>query len=122
MELLHVLSKINDSVWAITEPGLRTVLDVVNTRLIVGHLTADTINERINNGKGPGGKAPAKQGIGVMRIYGPILPKSDIMSQVSGATSIETLRTGFKSLIGNDMVSSIVLDIDSPGGVTDMLQ
>src|ERR1041384_6187110 len=54
--------------------------------------------------------------IGVLPVIGPIVRRADFFSEISGATSIETLAKDFNSLLANDEIKSIVLYFDSPGG------
>lgn len=55
--------------------------------------------------------------IAVMQIDGIITPKADFFSQLFGGSSIDVMTRDLKALVDNDDVASIVLDIDSPGGV-----
>ena len=54
--------------------------------------------------------------VGVLPLTGTIFPKANIMTQMSGATSIERWISEFETMIADDSVQSVVLDIDSPGG------
>jgi signal peptide peptidase SppA len=40
---------------------------------------------------------------------------------MSGATSIEKLQSDFRAMLADDSVNSIVLNIDSPGGMSDLI-
>lgn len=53
---------------------------------------------------------------GVLFVDGPIIPRADFFSNVSGVTSIENLAADFRALQENPQVEKIVLAIDSPGG------
>lgn len=55
-------------------------------------------------------------GVAVIPIVGPIFPRANIMTTMSGATSIEQITRDIQSAINNPKVKSIVLNIDSPGG------
>jgi HK97 family phage major capsid protein len=54
--------------------------------------------------------------VAVIPIVGTITPKANMMSDISGGTSIEKLTKQFRSAVANPDVRAIVLDIDSPGG------
>lgn len=60
--------------------------------------------------------------IAILQIEGIIQPRFDIWSWLFGGTSIEILTRDFKSLIANDDVEAIILDVDSPGGVVNAVQ
>jgi signal peptide peptidase SppA len=59
--------------------------------------------------------------VGVLNINGPIFPKANMMTQMSGATSIEKLQSDFRQMLIDDTIKSIVLNIDSPGGMSDLI-
>jgi ClpP class serine protease len=53
----------------------------------------------------------------VIPIYGAIIPKATLFSEMSGGTSVDSLQADFRDALGDDSdVKAIVLDIDSPGG------
>jgi signal peptide peptidase SppA len=58
-----------------------------------------------------------KDGVGVLRIEGMIIPKSDFFSIFFGGfAALDILERDFRELVGREDVHTIVLDIDSPGG------
>ncbi len=54
--------------------------------------------------------------IGILRIEGVITQKADIFTMIFGGATLDTLTSDFKSLVDNEAIGTIVLDIDSPGG------
>jgi signal peptide peptidase SppA len=58
-----------------------------------------------------------KDGVGVLRVEGMIIPKSDFFSIFFGGfAALDILERDFRELVGREDVHTIVLDIDSPGG------
>lgn len=57
-----------------------------------------------------------ENGVAVMSLHGPIYPRANMMTQYSGAVSLQSLMSDFTRLYTDPEVSGIVLDIDSPGG------
>ena len=49
-------------------------------------------------------------------VEGPIVRYADLFTEISGATSIETLAQDLHSALNDNTISGIVLNIDSPGG------
>ena len=45
-----------------------------------------------------------------------------MMTEMSGATSLETVSNQLDAMLSDSGISSIVLDIDFPGGTSDMVQ
>jgi ClpP class serine protease len=55
-------------------------------------------------------------GVAVMPITGPIFPRANMMTEFSGATSINTLTDDYRRALASDEVGAILFLIDSPGG------
>jgi len=116
------MGKITGTPWVIEPESLQTIVSIVE-RKIAG--------EEIDTSElafGPhGGMAVSENSdepvspVGVLNITGPIFPKANMMTQMSGATSIEKLQSDFRSMLANDAVKSVVLNIDSPGGMSDLI-
>ena len=52
----------------------------------------------------------------VLRLHGAIVPRGNMMSDMSGAVSLDRFGTVFRQAAADTSVGAIVLDIDSPGG------
>lgn len=123
-EYSQIISGMRNSLWLIHPDSLSVIVDIVNERLRGDLLTDEELRIRIEsaqNGDRAHSRAEVGGGVGIVPIYGPIFPKSNLMTELSGATSLEVFRNDLRSLVQNDKVESIVLDIDSPGGVSDMV-
>lgn len=57
-----------------------------------------------------------RNGVAVIGLVGPIFPRANIMTENSGATSIERSREQFRAALADTEVKAILLNIDSPGG------
>lgn len=55
-------------------------------------------------------------GTAVIPVVGPIQQRADIFSYFGLTTSIEDLQRAFRGVLGDDSVTSIVFDFDTPGG------
>jgi capsid assembly protease len=119
----QIVRGIKENPWLITLAGFETILEIVERRANGERLNYDEIQSRLSGAKGRGGnnQVEAGGGIGLLPLYGPIFPKANLMTEMSGATSLETFQQDFRSLLSNDLVSTIVLDVDSPGGVAYMV-
>jgi len=58
-----------------------------------------------------------KGNTGFLQIDGPIIPRATWFSEISGMVSLDVLTAEFKALEQDDKISTIVLVVDSPGGV-----
>lgn len=54
--------------------------------------------------------------VAVLEIMGPIIPRADMFSEISGATSLDRFAQNLQTALDDPTVSAIVLAIDSPGG------
>jgi signal peptide peptidase SppA len=98
------------------------ILDIVDKRITNGKLTDEEIAIRLEDigvRANDDGTPRAQSGVGVISLYGPIFGKANLMTQMSGATSLESFRSDLAEMLENDRVHSIVLSIDSPGGTSD---
>ena len=55
-------------------------------------------------------------GVAVIPVIGSLVNRSDFVTAASGITSYGTLRSAINAAILDDDVSTVVLDVDSPGG------
>jgi len=118
----RILSKITESIWLITPTALAMIVDIVDKRITDGKLTDEEIAIRLQDiGVRENGAttSSAANGVGVLSLFGPIFGKANLMTQMSGATSLEIFRDDLQEMLENDRVHSIVLSIDSPGGTSD---
>lgn len=103
--------------WAIRPEVLSTIVDLLRFRVSGGRLTPEEIQARLGAVRERQDPPEPRQGaIGILPIYGIIIPRGDLFSEMSGATSIDRLSAAFARLEADPAVGSIILDIDSPGG------
>jgi signal peptide peptidase SppA len=108
--------------WAIQQPMLALMVDLVRTRVEVGPLSEDEITKRLAAARAENGdrNGPAMAGsVAVIPMYGVISQRMSLMSAFSGGTSIDELRASLRQALADPAVMAIVFDIDSPGGSTD---
>jgi capsid assembly protease len=94
---------------------MRTIIAGILAQRIAG-IDADpaVIQAALVNRKNlpqPGGGAVA-----VIPIYGVIAPRMNLMSDMSGGTTFESLTAQLSEAMANKAVKTIVFDVDSPGG------
>lgn len=105
---------VSETPWALTPSALLTLRDIVAFHASGGRLTEVEIRERIGPGRPP---APKPGGaIAVLPIHGVIMPHAGLMSDMSGGVALDTWVEMFRAAVADEAVSTIVLDVDSPGG------
>lgn len=107
----RVVSAITRQPWAITPDGLDLVLGIAQRHISDPQAVLTSPTERRESGK-----IHMRDGVAVLSVMGPIFPRADFFTQISGATSIETLGLRFGEALAAPDVKGIVLHIDSPGG------
>lgn len=119
----RIIGKITSAPWMITPDALKMMLEIFDAHLS-GTLTTDEIKARMAIVESRvGEQATRREGkIGVLNITGPIFPKANLMTEMSGATSVEQFRSDFRAMMSDDSVDSILLDVDSPGGFSDQIE
>lgn len=55
--------------------------------------------------------------VAILTLSGAIFPKSNLMTDMSGATSLSLFSHDFNTVLEDDGIDAILIDIDSPGGV-----
>ena len=60
--------------------------------------------------------------VGVLRIEGIITQKSDFFTMFFGGAALDSLTVDFKSLMDNEAIDTIIIDIGSPGGTVSGVQ
>jgi ClpP class serine protease len=61
-------------------------------------------------------RAYVVDGVAVLPITGPIFPRANLLTEMSGATSVAVLRADHTVALASHAVAAIMLLIDSPGG------
>ena len=116
----QIISLITSTPWAMEPKALKMMLEILES-----HLNGTVSSEQLRlkseafNDYGSGEKRVGN--IGVLPLYGPIFPKADLMTEMSGATSMESFQQDFRKMMADPSVSAILMDIDSPGGSTALI-
>jgi ClpP class serine protease len=115
----RVVETIGATPWAITPDALATILGIVGERAAGHKPTDDEIRERIG---ARAERATAPEGpVAVLPLYGPIVPRADLFSEVSGSASVEASRRRSGQRSRPTDVKAILIDVDSPGGDVDLI-
>ena len=61
-------------------------------------------------------RATIRDGVALVPLSGPIFPKANLMTDLSGATALSRFAVDLQAALESPEVKAILLDIDSPGG------
>lgn len=116
----HLIAFALEHPWAITPPMLRIVADVL-ARHLAGEPTdpaalAAALVARANHAPGPHGQSRNGGAVALIPVYGVIAPRMNLVSEVSGGTTFETLTAQLRAAVADPRFTKIVFDVDSPGG------
>lgn len=127
MQMSNLYAEIARHKWAITQEAYHAIV----ARLETGEFSADDHRyfhavdreqklEAVSNfgARVEGSRySSIDKNVGYLLIDGPIIPRATWFSDVSGLTSLDVLTSEFKAFEANPYIDSIVMLIDSPGGV-----
>lgn len=97
--------------WAIEPDALKNIFSTIRERQ--PNLSLFSMESKNNNK----GSYDIKNGVAIIDIQGVITPRADLFTSLFGGTSLESIQENIKSAIENKEVKSILLNVDSPGGV-----
>lgn len=120
----RVIEWIYNQTWAITEPALQTILSIANRErgdlslVLQGKHDVDTtaLSVKIGQPLSESGRSEIRGSTAVIPVIGPIFPRANLFTEISGATSLEMLAMELNTALEMDEVKTILFDIDSPGG------
>src|SRR6185503_13041828 len=119
----NVLNHVYGVPWLITEDGLQSILGILDRKIEGDSLSLEQLEElREKGGSRNHLDLPEQPGIAVLPIHGSIFPKANLLTEFSGGTSVSAMMNDLDTLMAEDNVRGILLDIDSPGGSATMMQ
>ncbi len=62
-------------------------------------------------------RVTVRQNVAILPLTGPLFPRANLMTNFSGATSLQMFSNDLHTVINDESISAVMLDIDSPGGV-----
>lgn len=115
MDYTRIIQMAIETPWAILPNKLLAIKHLLTIRAAGERLTADDVRAAVDAAAPR--RAPAVTGgVAVIPIVGTIIPRADMLSESSGAVSVQSLTKQLRQALADPEVGSIVLDIDSPGG------
>jgi signal peptide peptidase SppA len=122
----HLINAILNEPWAITGEALTAILKIIDrdpttVDPAIFHASGQTEPEALMTIGGErlegARRAVLRDTVAVLPVMGPIFPRSNLLTEYSGATSVEMLGKDFQAALDNPRVESIILNVDSPGGL-----
>jgi len=98
--------------WAMEAECLRTLLEVAAREGAGPEAVAARLGRPLENAR----SVTVREGVAVVPVVGPLFRRANLLTQISGATSVEVLARDLREAADNPGVRAILLDVDSPGG------
>lgn len=119
MKLLDVLT----APWAIEPAKLLEIQAIYATHLRGEKIDIEAVEKRLGRPLANEPKAYAIQdGVAIVPMEGVLSKRMNLMSEISGGTSMQLLGRDLQAAMADSAVHSIILAIDSPGGTVDGTQ
>ena len=119
---------VTTTAWAMHPDALSTILEILGERNAGYKPTPEEIRERLGvradvalDLEQPEAQHLSTQAVAVIPVAGAIVPKANLFTETSGTMSVQGFQTEFRAALADPDVSSILLDIHSPGGSVDMI-
>ena len=99
--------------WAIADGWLETIHAIANREHDIQAVLAQR-GEPLKNTR-----AVEKRGnVAVIPMSGVIFPRANMLDEISGGTSLQSFMLDFNTALAEPSIKAIVINADSPGGVT----
>ena len=98
--------------WALTRPMVAIVASILGRRLAGDAQDLAAMSPRALL---PAASS-APGGVALIPVHGVLAPRANMLSDVSGATTFDQVGRAVDDAVHDPSISTIVLDIDSPGG------
>lgn len=109
----QIVRFVQETPWAVKPEMLLTIRGIVAARLAGVELEPVAAKKPVpNQGQGS---------VAVLPLWGVILPHASMMTNISGGVSLDSWIEDFRGLVNDPQISSIILDVDSPGGAVAMV-
>lgn len=113
----QIIRTVSETPWAIMPEKLAAIREMVALRAAGGEFSPEEIQARI--GAGPATQQVSKSStVAILPLFGVLCPRADLMSQISGASSLEGFQASFRSAINDPEIDAVIINVDSPGGST----
>lgn len=114
----RVLQAIRSHRWGITEPALRTIIEVAE-RVGPGREAIEREEGRELRNEF---ETRVRDGVAIIPVHGPLFRYANLFTYLSGASSMELIALEFSKAMEDPAVKAVVLDVDSPGGMVNGTQ
>lgn len=121
MRYANILLSFAGELWAMDRTKLAEIVAFLLFKADGGQLSTEEIQARVSNTRSREVATPPGA-VGVLPVSGLLVPRVSRLNASETGTPLDALSAGFRSMMANDSVKAIILDVDSPGGILDGTQ
>ncbi|GLS87693.1 hypothetical protein GCM10010873_26670 [Cypionkella aquatica] len=118
-KIARILRGVSQSAWFIEPRKAEQILAVLELRAagqpraeFEGAIAARSLGQALRVGS---------KNLHVLRLHGTIMPRANMMMEMSGGTSMEQFQAAFREAAGDLEASAILIEVDSGGGMVDLV-
>lgn len=112
MSLFNIYNRMTSTPWLITAEALETIISVAERTNEKPEAVAARLGKELDNSYA----AEQRGNVAIIPVNGPLFRHANLFTMISGATSYDMLARDFQAALDNPAITSILLNIDSPGG------
>lgn len=112
----RVIEAVTALPWAILPEKLAAIQDLLALRATGGKVSAEQIRAVTEAASQGRVTMTANSSVAVIPVVGSLMPRGNLITESSGAVSVERLAGVFRAAMADPEIGGIVFDIDSPGG------
>src|SRR5688572_27318911 len=112
----HIARAVYETPWAILPAKLDEILAFINVKVQGGEVPqaqAEAVKAAVRT------PYAVSRSVAILPLFGTIIPRAGGLAEMSGATSVERFRHHFHQALNDEAVGSILIEVDSPGGMVD---
>ncbi len=112
----HAASVVLNQPWAVVPSTLHTIAEILAARIRGEHLVSAVERQAMAEANSVRRSQASIASIAVVPLFGVLAQRVSPMEEQSGASSTERTAAMFRRAVADPDVTSIVLNVDSPGG------
>lgn len=114
----QLLGMVQNSSWAMYLPKLEEISLFLEQKINGINLDFTKL-ESMRSGHTADQTYQVSDSVAIIPIYGSLLKRANLMSSMSGGSSMQIIERDIANALADDKVEAILLDVDSPGGTVD---
>lgn len=118
MKDLHLIRFALDNEWALLPSKITDMMGVLAFHAAGHKHTPEEIQALVGESAEPGKKGATA----ILPLRGVIAHRAGGMQESSGGASVERFTAMFRSVMTNDAIGAVIIDVDSPGGTVSGVQ